>query len=325
MKHSAHLLLLALGLCIFAVPAQARHHRTSALKPPPPEPPPLQTEAVPKISPDAPPSESLQSFLNSHLAKVLTPLGVAAFAQPELVEALKAAYADAAAAAPESHRPALQYAQAVCEALANAMEERQSAVNALHGSLATRSDEAAQPRGGRREVRTKIRLNDAFFVTSQQNNWNARAGALRHRITALYLHERDAERQVGLWNAPRPTPTATIAATSLSVEPPSKTPAPDARETDTPEAPNVPDATPATIVGRWLWQGKWPIDVEPNHQVNASSRHGTWKEVVSPDGSRAYVLRWAHHGWVNTITLAPDGKTLDGHNTGGEHVFAQRQ
>ncbi len=177
MKHSAHLLLLALGLCIFAVPAQARHHRTSALKPPPPEPPPLQTEAVPKISPDAPPSESLQSFLNSHLAKVLTPLGVAAFAQPELVEALKAAYADAAAAAPESHRPALQYAQAVCEALANAMEERQSAVNALHGSLATRSDEAAQPRGGRREVRTKTRLDNAFFVTSQQDHWNARAEA----------------------------------------------------------------------------------------------------------------------------------------------------
>jgi hypothetical protein len=186
-------LLLFLGFGIlFPWQAQAKKHKQpptpAPLATPASEPPPLPAENTPNIDPALPPSASLQPFLDTHLREILTPLGVPAFAQPELLASMKASYADGMAIAPATHKLAFQFAQAVCEAMTGAITERQNAVAALRGALATRSSEAEQPKGGGEAPRTTGFSGRAASAKASPRSicenapWNARsAHGRRHR------------------------------------------------------------------------------------------------------------------------------------------------
>ena len=308
MKIPSRLLFLGLALCLCASPVHARHKHS--LPPPIPlatpstEPAPLPAETAPVVKPDAPPSASLQPFVDTHLGKILTPLGTSAFSQPEVVASLSASYADGLAAAPANHRPAYLAAQKVCAALAGAMSERQTAVTALRGALATRNSEAAQPRGGQRDANEKTRLDDTFFTNSQSNAWTQRAEALRQSITALYGREREIERQIGPWYppaTPAPAPTATAAAT---------------------QPPPPQGADP--VLGVWNWQGSQLVDVKADNTLDGS-RHGNWYFISTMSGGRYYEFHWRKHGSVDYVVLSADGKKLEGKNNDEKYVYAERR
>ena len=303
MKTCLRRLLSVFALSCLASSALAKSHSYQAapLATLAPEPPPLPTEITPKVDFALPPSASLQPFLDTHLAKVLTPLGVSAFNQPELIADLKAVYADAAASATAAHRPSFQYAQAVCNALANAMSERQAAVNALHGSLTTRGSEAAQPRGGAPETDTKNRLDDNLFVTSQLNAWNTRAEVLRKSIIAMNLRERDVERQEGGWPSPPPAPSPSPATAAVAA------------------------TAPDPVVGQWNLKGTTSLVLTPDGGITGG-RHGSWVYTCTTNAGRNYELHWLPpKDWVDYLVLTADGKGLNGKTKGDQPIAAYRQ
>ncbi len=331
MNIRARFLLLCLGLCLFAPPVQAkRKHHDSPATPfatPAAEPAPLPAESAPTIKPDAPPSESLQPFVDRHLSKILAPLGASAFAQPEVIASLRASYADGMAAAPANHRPAYIAAENVCAALTGAISERQTAVTALRGALATRSSEAAQPRGGATDGAEKTRLEDTFFTSSQINAWTQRAEALRQSITTLYMRERDTERQIGAWYPPPPTPPPAAVATATAATPTvvtvaaTATPSVSAPPAITPPPP-LPGQDP--VVGAWKWQGYQEVSVGADNTIDGS-RHGNWYFISTMSGGRYYEFHWKKHGAVDYVVLAPDGRKLEGKNGDEKYVYAERR
>ncbi len=298
---------ICLGILLISSQVQAKHKSQStstpaALATPASEPPPLPPEAAPRISLIAPPSESLQPFVDAHLGTVLAPLGTSAFTQTEVVASLKASYADGLAAAPGPQRLAYQLAIGVCDALTGAITERQNAVTALRGALATRSSEAEQPRGGGEAV-ARARDEDAFFVDSQKSTWLQRATVLRQGVTALYLRERAVERQIGLWtpaNAPAVPPAPAVAAATPSVSaPPAAIPAAPSQGWD-------------PVIGQWLLEGRSSLTLGADHTISGD-RHGTWYYSCTTNGGRNYELRWKPpKHWVDYLVLSGDGKTMGG-------------
>ena len=226
---------------------------------------------------------------------------MSAFAQPEVVASIKAGYADGMNVAPDARKPAFQLAQSVCDALSGAMTERQNAVAALRGALATRSSEAEQPRGGGEAV-AAARDKDAFFIDSEKNTWVQRAAVLRQSITAVYLRERAVERQAGPWDPP-----SAAATPSVSALPPA-----------TPEAPDP-------VIGQWLMENRVPITLGADHSI-AGDRHGYWRYADTTSGGRNYEMHWnPPKNWVDYMVLSSDGKTLDGKTRKSKSISYLRQ
>ena len=226
MKTPPILLLAYIGLSLSASPlfAKKKHHDA-------PSPAPVPAGEV-AARPEDLPSVSLQPFFDAHLSQILAGLGDAAFDKPEVIVSLKAAYADGQAAAPAIRKPAFQVAQSICDALTAAIAERQQAAAALKGSTATESSQSEnQPKGGRKANRYDNKHSDTFFADSLRNTWTQRADVLRKNITALYLREREQERQAIVAAATTPAPAAPTASPVAN--------AVEAEEKD--EAPATPD------------------------------------------------------------------------------------
>ena len=328
MKTCSRLFLFCLGLWAFALPVQAKkkHHDspgpTPGLATPGSEPGPLPPEAAPQVNPADPPSVSLQPFMDRHLGTILAPLGTSAFVQPEVLASLKASFADAATAAPASHKQAFALAQSVCDAMNGAITERQNAVSALRGALATRSSEAEQPRGGGQAVAT-ARDSDQFFIDSQKNSWLQRAAALRQSVIALGLRERAVERQIGVWNPPpppTPAPPVTPVAAATTIPPVSAPPVTPVAAAATPSVSAPPPATPDPsstgsdpVIGQWLLENRSPLTLEANHTVTGG-RHGEWRYVCTTNEGRNYEVHFKPpKGWADYVVLSSDGRRLDGH------------
>ena len=330
----ASCLLLGLSVFLFfsSSQVQAKKHKSPTPAPlatPAAEPPPLPAEAAPTIRPDAPPSATLQPFLDAHLSAILAPLGVSAFAQPELIASIKASFADGLAAAPPSHKPAFQLAQSVCDALTSAMTERQNAVAALRGALATRSTEAEQPRGGGEAV-AQARDKDAFFIESEKNTWIQHATVVRQNIINVYLRERDVERQIGVWF---PTPAASVDASAKSVDrlaasTAAPVPAVSAAALASPTPPAAPPATvpdePSQgwdpVIGPWLLEGRSRLTLGADHTITGD-RTGYWSYTCTTGGGRNYELHWKPpKNWVDYLVLSGDGRTMDGKTRNNGHI-----
>jgi hypothetical protein len=79
-----------------------------------------------------------------------------------------------------------------------------------------------------------------------------------------------------------------------------------------------------TIVGTWNWftGTKVYIHVDGTFEAWAGSQKsntGTW----SRSGNK-YTFYWVDGGYVDTLTLSPDGQSLDGYNKGGTHVTGNK-
>ena len=292
------------GLVIVAPPNKKRHYKhapswVAPSKGPAAETTLLGSEEPPAVIPEAAPSLSLQPFLDTHLDKILAPLGTAAFAQSDLITYVRDDYAGALPTAPESRKPAYQLAVAVCDTMIHSIAERQKAVDALNGSYERRKSESVQPRGGKRAVKDSDK-DEAFFYDSQKNNWLQNASSLRLQVTALFRRELAAETQAGEWLFPTP---AVADATTPTV--------------------SVPAPAVDPVVGDWKWHNNGPLKLEADGSISGS-RSGKWQYTCTTDGVRNYELHWAHKDWVDYVVLSADRKLLDGKSKQGKHVTANR-
>lgn len=241
------------------------------------------------INTEAKPSACLQPFLDSHLDKILAPLGSPAFTQADIIAGIKDAYAQSLPKAPDAHKPAYQQALLLCDTVAEAVAERQKAVAALNGAYANRSSEAIQPRGGKKAVKETDK-DEAFFYESQKNNWKQNAAILRQRIVAANQRERAAEAAAGEW----PEPVAPPAAEPSVAAP----------------------AGPDPVIGQWMLHGESQITLGADNGIHGS-REGRWVYTCTTDAGRNYELRWANKGWVDYMILSTDGKQMEGKSKKG--------
>jgi hypothetical protein len=80
---------------------------------------------------------------------------------------------------------------------------------------------------------------------------------------------------------------------------------------------------PGAIAGTWVWFNTPTVYIDTNGDLRlpGTAPVGNWTSVDV--ASRAYQLAWAN-GYVDSLSLAEDGDSLDGHNQYGVRVTATR-
>ncbi len=175
-----HALIFVLS-CIAIVPARAG--KPHAKYQPPAANQPLTAGALP--------SSAFQPFLDARLNIILAPLDAPGLKHPEAVADLRSAIADGMSKAPAAQQPAFQAAITLCNALSQAVDERQRAVASLKGS----QRDSGYP-GTKHVMAREAAQNNAFFANTQKAQWTQRSAQLRQQIEQLYAKARDIERQV---------------------------------------------------------------------------------------------------------------------------------
>lgn len=157
-----------------------------------------------------PPSVALSRFGGAHLDQILGPIDQnIPLPRNELMQ-LRGSFLDWKAKASPNEQPAWQAAIAVCDALNNAMDEREKARASLDNSAAVhgpsdlgarRKDNLRNRREWERERREEknrkqdAAQNDAFLNSTLRTNWNKRAIQLRQHIVSLHTRLQELERQ----------------------------------------------------------------------------------------------------------------------------------
>lgn len=155
------------------------------------------------------PSVELGEFGAAHLDKILAPLDHEIPLPRTEVAQLRESFTDRRSKAPDNEKPAYQAAIVVCNALSQAMDEREKTIasfqssSAVHGSLDLGAHRKDRP--SRREFRRERReeenrkedaaQKDAFLDARVKANWQQRVIQLRQNIDRLYARERELERQ----------------------------------------------------------------------------------------------------------------------------------
>jgi hypothetical protein len=182
-------IVLAIAGAVLAQPLTAKPHKHPPQKKPAASAPaPAATPAPPPAS--APPSAQLQYFFDIHLNDILGPIDAKIPPLPtNQLTQLKENLKDGLAAAPDARKPIYQAAIGVCDALDQAMTEREKhAVN-----LQSASVHSADPAPADRTVNRRVgAVNDLLITTKTQ--WSNRAVYLRKVINTRYAQEREAER-----------------------------------------------------------------------------------------------------------------------------------
>ncbi len=157
-----------------------------------------------------PPSLALSRFGGAYLDKILAPIDQnVPLPRNELLQ-LRESFVSWIAKAPPNEQPAWRGAIAVCDALNNAMDEREKAragfdgSSAVHGGYdlgARRKDhlknwhEAERERHEEANRKQDAAQNDAFLNTTLRTNWTQRAMQLRQQIVSLHTRLQELERQ----------------------------------------------------------------------------------------------------------------------------------
>jgi hypothetical protein len=91
-----------------------------------------------------------------------------------------------------------------------------------------------------------------------------------------------------------------------------------------PEAQEA-DFKAQAIVGVWNWKGDNILTFRPDGTLHrrVEDKPGTWKLDSADDRGSHYTLSW-DDGWIVTVTVAPDGKSLEGKNAHNQPVRAMR-
>jgi hypothetical protein len=155
------------------------------------------------------PSVELGEFGGEHLEKILAPLEHQVPLPRSELSRLRQSFADRRATAPENEKPVYQAALLVCNALSQAMDEREKAVasfqssSAVHGSFdlnARRKDHPSWKDLRREQHEEQNRKEqsaekDNFLNSQLKTSWQQRSTQLRQNIDRLYGRVRELERQ----------------------------------------------------------------------------------------------------------------------------------
>lgn len=74
------------------------------------------------------------------------------------------------------------------------------------------------------------------------------------------------------------------------------------------------------FIGTWQWFNGISVVISGNYRVSTSGNSGTWRCL--PNGK--IEIRWKTGGWIDTLSLNPDGHSLTGRNQHGTIVSASR-
>ena len=85
----------------------------------------------------------------------------------------------------------------------------------------------------------------------------------------------------------------------------------------------MPEHRARAAAGTWDWFNQVQVTLLPDYSARGTNNEvGTWR--LADPANRVYVIQWKA-GWVDTLTLSPDGNTLDGSNREGTHVWGRRR
>lgn len=160
-----------------------------------------------------PPSIALSRFGGAHLDQILAPIDQnVRLPRNELMQ-IRGSFLDWRAKAPPNEQAAWNAAIAVCDALNNAMDEREKAraslesSSAVHGPSdmgARRKDHLKNWKEWERERHEEANRKqdaaqtDAFLNSTLRTNWTQRAMQLRQRIVSLHTRLQELERQAAV-------------------------------------------------------------------------------------------------------------------------------
>lgn len=74
------------------------------------------------------------------------------------------------------------------------------------------------------------------------------------------------------------------------------------------------------FVGNWSWFNGGSVQIRPDGTFVAAGTSGTWR----PLGGNRIQMQWTDGGWIDTLSLSPDGNQLSGSNQHGGPVSASR-
>jgi hypothetical protein len=168
----------------------------------------------------------LGEFGAAFLDRILAPLDQRVDQPRSLLIQLQESFKDRRSKAPSNEQPAYQAAVVVCNAISQAMNERDQAVSSmqasssLHGSYDLGEHRKDRPtwkdlererheEQNRKEERAQ---KDNFLNSQLKANWQQRTLQLRQRIDRLYARERELERQ-----AQQPATIGAAAATANTI------------------------------------------------------------------------------------------------------------
>ena len=77
------------------------------------------------------------------------------------------------------------------------------------------------------------------------------------------------------------------------------------------------------VIGKWKWFNGINVYIRNNGTVS-NSENGTGVWYVSDRNRNQVTIRWNEGGWIDELSLSPDGNNLDGRNQNGVHVFGIR-
>jgi hypothetical protein len=126
-----------------------------------------------------------------------------------LLTQLRQSFLDRSSSAPSNEKPAYQAAVAVCNAVSQAMDERERAVSnmqaasSVHGSYDLGEHRKDNPkwrdlereRHEEQNRKQEAAEKDNFLNAQLRSNWQQRATQLRQTIDRLYARECEAERE----------------------------------------------------------------------------------------------------------------------------------
>jgi len=166
------------------------------------------TAARPAIAGD-PPSLALSRFGGAHLDQILAPIDQNVNLPRNELMQLRESFAAWMAKAPPNEQQAWRTAIGVCDALNNAMDEREKAraglegSSAVHGSYDLGAHRKDRPKYWEYEReqheeanrRQEAAQKDAFLNTTLRTQWSRRAMQLRQQIVSLHGRLEQLERE----------------------------------------------------------------------------------------------------------------------------------
>jgi hypothetical protein len=89
---------------------------------------------------------------------------------------------------------------------------------------------------------------------------------------------------------------------------------------------SVPQGSSNPVLGSWNWPNGGTVLITSDHTMTHLDGlnvvdTGTWEELPGP-GTKVR-LTWGS-GWIDTLTLSADGKTLEGPNQNGDIITGAR-